>query len=69
MFAADNWAIPYLRVGMQLPDAPDAAAKALALVSGGADYFSRCVTAAVPLNPNSSVSLKSRARLQELLVR
>ena len=116
MFAADNWAIPYFRVGMQPPEAPEAAAKALALVSGGAEYFSHCVTAAVPLNPterekvnsefarsrkvaetilqphrsrltasdleqlsacwhklwveiDSSVSLKSRARLQQLPVR
>ena len=39
-FAADNWAIPYLRLDIPPPDgAPEAAAKAVSLLSGGADYF------------------------------
>jgi hypothetical protein len=52
MFAADNWAIPYLRLGIKpAQDAPDTAAKALALVCGGAEYFSASVHAAVSLTP------------------
>jgi hypothetical protein len=51
-FVADNWAIPYFRLGIQPPqDAADAAAKALALASGGAEYFSASIHAAVPLTP------------------
>lgn len=49
-FAADNWAIPYFRLGIKpTEDAPEAAAKALALVSGGTEYFSASIYAAVPL--------------------
>ena len=50
MFAADNWALPYLRLGFRPPqDAPGTAAKALSLVSGGAEYFSASINAVVPL--------------------
>jgi hypothetical protein len=36
MFAADNWAIPYVRLGLTAPPhAPASVGKALALVSGG----------------------------------
>ena len=49
IFAADNWAIPYMRLGMTPPDqAPRAAALALSLASGGADYFSMSIDAAGP---------------------
>jgi hypothetical protein len=51
MFAADNWALPYFRLGIKpAQDAPDTAARALSLVSGGAEYFSASVKAAVPLS-------------------
>ncbi|HEY6343895.1 MAG TPA: hypothetical protein VIY49_20560 [Bryobacteraceae bacterium] len=52
VFAADNWALPYFRLGMQPPhnaaphDAPITAAKALSLVSGGAGYFAASIRAA-----------------------
>jgi hypothetical protein len=50
MFAADNWAVPYFRLGIEpAENAPDAAAKALSLVSGGADYYSASIRAAAPL--------------------
>ena len=50
MFAADNWAVPYFRLGIEPPqDAPDTAARALSLVSGGAGYFSASIHATVPL--------------------
>jgi len=46
-FAADNWAIPYFRLGLETPtDAPVACAKALTLVSGGAAHLEAVVEAA-----------------------
>lgn len=52
IFAADNWAVPYLRLGMTPAREPgNAVAKALALASGGTAYFSASIHAAVPLTP------------------
>ena len=46
-FAADNWAIPFRRLGYGHPSkTPSAAAKALSLVSGGRDYFEMSIEAA-----------------------
>jgi hypothetical protein len=73
MFAADNWAIPYIRQGIKpAQGAPDTAAKALALVSGGAEYFSASVHAAVPLTSTESKKVdaafaRSRAAVEALL--
>jgi hypothetical protein len=73
MFEADNWAIPYFRLGIKPPqDAPGAAAKALALVSGGAEYFSASVHAAVPLTSIESKKVgaafaRSRVAVEALL--
>ena len=46
-FAADNWAIPYIRLGLT-PDLTfsASAAKALSLASGGRDYFELAVESA-----------------------
>ncbi|MEO8126538.1 MAG: hypothetical protein ABI822_05555 [Bryobacteraceae bacterium] len=58
MFAADNWAIPFLRLGMRPdPAVPESAAKAAALVSGGADYFTASVRAAVPMTAKESAKV------------
>lgn len=47
MFAADNWSIPFLRLGLGPPrEAAPAAGKALSLLSGGATYVERVVRAA-----------------------
>lgn len=52
IFAADNWALPYLRVGLAAPaGAPVAAAKALSLTTGGVDHVSMSIDAAVTLTP------------------
>jgi hypothetical protein len=50
VFAADNWAIPFLRLGLEAPRQGGASAgKALALLSGGDAYVLRMVrTAASP---------------------
>jgi hypothetical protein len=73
MFEADNWAIPYLRLGIEPPqNAPETAAKALALASGGAEYFSASVRAAAPLARGESKKVdaafaRARAAVEALL--
>jgi hypothetical protein len=45
-FAADNWGLPYLRIGLKSTlDAPAEAAKALSLASGGTHYFAASIAA------------------------
>src|SRR5205823_4293637 len=40
IFAAENWAIPFLRLELPVPQTfPNGAARALSLLSGGNDYF------------------------------
>ncbi len=40
VFAAENWALAYVRLGLTVPsNAPLGAAKALSLLTGGVDYF------------------------------
>jgi len=73
MFAADNWALPYFRLGLKpTQDAPDTAARALSLVSGGGEYFSASVHAAVPLTSADRKNVdaafaRSRAAVEALL--
>jgi hypothetical protein len=73
MFAADNWTLPYFRLGIQpAQDAPDTAARALSLVSGGAEYFSASVHAAVPLTSTErrkvdAAFVRSRATVEALV--
>jgi hypothetical protein len=44
VFAADNWALPYIRTGFTPPEhKPRTAALALSLLSGGVDYFTPTV--------------------------
>src|SRR4051794_22026602 len=52
VFAADNWALPHYRLGIEPdPGAPESAAKALSLVSGGATYFAASIRASVRSPP------------------
>jgi hypothetical protein len=73
VFAADNWAIPYLRLGIKpAQDTPDTAAKALALVCGGVEYFSTSVHAAASLTPTERKKVdaafaRSRVAVEALL--
>ena len=73
MFAADNWALPYFRLGIEPPQAaPETVAKALSLVSGGADYFAASIHAAAPLTTAEAkrvdaVFAQSRATVETLL--
>lgn len=51
VFAAENWTIPFVRLGLTAPpDAPAAAGKALSLVAGGTDHLLMTIEAAAPLN-------------------
>jgi hypothetical protein len=59
MFAADNWTIPFLRVGLAMPvDSPPAAAKAISLVVGGLEYVSTMidVSGAMPTSERRAVA-------------
>jgi hypothetical protein len=48
LFAADNWAIPFLRLGLEAPrQAAPEAGKALSLLTGGDAYVARVVRSAV----------------------
>lgn len=73
VFAADNWAIPFFRLGVERPsDATETAAKALALASGGVKYFADSVYAAVPLTRSERKKIdavfdQSRIAVESLL--
>jgi len=52
MFAADNWSIPFLRLGLDPPrEAAPAAGKALSLLSGSGAYVERVVRTAAAEEP------------------
>jgi hypothetical protein len=52
MFAADNWTVPFLRLGLAMPvDTPPAAAKAMSIVNGGLDYVSTVIDGTGPMAP------------------
>jgi hypothetical protein len=70
MFAADNWAIPFLRLNLA-PGAEvrTAAAKALALASGGRDYFEMAIDAAARLSPEESHRVRAGMAKAEAAVR
>jgi hypothetical protein len=49
LFAPDNWALPYLRLGLEPSAVSPRAARALSLVSGGDAFFRRIVEASPEL--------------------
>jgi hypothetical protein len=59
-FAADNWSIPFLRLGLEPPREPAAAAgKALSLLSGGGEYVARVVASSAQGNSPDAAALHS----------
>lgn len=59
MFAADNWAIPFLRLQLDPgPDSRAAAAKALALATGGRSYFEQAIHAAATLSSSEQARVR-----------
>ena len=73
VFAADNWALPYARLGITPPEkAPLEAAKSLSLMTGSAEYFTLCIEALAPLNTAerkriSAEFSRARTRVEALL--
>lgn len=64
VFAQDNWALPFRRLGLSVPEAvPPQAGKALFLLSDGVAYYTRLIeTAGTP-------STSDRAAIQQVLER
>ena len=49
IFAAENWAIPFMRLELPVPDDfPNGASRALALMSGGKDFLAELIGPAAP---------------------
>lgn len=74
MFAADNWGLAYVRLGLTVPpNSPPGAAKALSLMTGGVTFFAELFAAeprAVPLDRASIDKTLQDARTKvEALVR
>ncbi len=62
VFEQDNWALPYLRVGLKPPaDVSPQAAKALHLIAGGENYYLKLIEAA------ASIDKDERRRVAQLL--
>ena len=71
MFAADNWALSYFRLGLTIPEDMQTAtaAKALSLATGSAGYFLLRVEAAVNVTPAERSAIQAaleRSRAQVL---
>lgn len=73
-FAQDNWAVPFVRLGLPVPRAagPDAG-KALFLASGGDAYYATLVQALAELDPAGEIRLgqalaRHRGEVESLLV-
>jgi hypothetical protein len=71
MFAADNWAIPFMKLGLARPEAaPPAAGRALSLLTGGQDYFERVIAAAAPARKDdrtaSAALAEARAAVERI---
>src|SRR6185436_154392 len=40
IFDAENWALPFVRAGLEVPDHfPNSAARSISLLNGGSDYY------------------------------
>ena len=67
-FAADNWALPLLRLGVRasLSDPPVEAAKALSLLNGGRDYVEASLEAAGAGNAMEQARLALEAATTEV---
>jgi hypothetical protein len=70
-FAQDNWAVPFTRLGLPVPDVPSAhAGKALFLASGGDRYYRNLIDALVTLGPEESRAVDmALARHRDLVQR
>jgi hypothetical protein len=63
VFAQDNWALPYARLGLTPPAAPSvAAARALSFAAGGDSYFLALVDAAAAPSPEEREPVERAVR-------
>lgn len=75
LFAQDNWALPFLRLGLPVPDDPlPQAGKALFLASDGVDYYARLIDVAGAPDESDRAAVRavlerSHVRLRPLLER
>src|SRR5262245_32888373 len=71
VFAADNWAIPYIRAGLVPPEnAPRSAAAALSLLNGGIEYFTATVDAVASPSAKQRVAINAAfARARSIVER
>jgi hypothetical protein len=64
VFAADNWALPFVRLGLEVPlQIPPSAARALSLLSGGDAYYRLLFRALVRPAAEQEVHAHSRITL------
>jgi len=63
MFAPDNWAVPYVRLGLTPPaGSPDSAARALSLLTGGGDQFFAAVVDGMLPDPDARAAAETALR-------
>lgn len=73
VFAQDNWAVPFRRLGLPVPPgAGPASGKALFLASGGDDYYETLIRILAPLAPDEERNVRrilrrERKRVDRLL--
>ena len=69
VFAADNWGLAYVRLGLAIPaNAPADAAKALSLLTGGMDYFAEGFAAEPRPAPRDRARIDTALRQARLKV-
>jgi hypothetical protein len=60
VFAADNWSIPYVRLGIPLPSAaPEQSAKALSLNSGGGEHLLSAIEIAARIDNREREAIRN----------
>lgn len=70
MFTAENWTIPFLRLGLAAPvGTSPAAAKAVSLVTGGLDYLLAMIDATVKLAPPARRAVAEIVNSSETAIR
>lgn len=68
-FAADNWALPFVRLGISRPSqATPCAAKAAFLLSGGVEYYTRMAQTATELTPAELAAVQTTLEMYRLKV-
>ncbi len=70
LFEQDNWALPFLRLGLLVPDEiPPQAGKALFLLTGGVEYYAQLVQLAGEPDPEDKAAVREILSKYHELVR